>query len=136
MTKDSSRPVRNCRRTMWRQGGGRGHGRLIFSKRVDLASLQSAMCEAATSSASPPPSARDQLPSPLSTRCFTSNLLPLRGVKELDDLVTRAYVAKDTIESREGRFVQSVGVPGERIGDHDHLECRWGAACANSYMVI
>src|SRR6266849_3671438 len=30
------------------------------------------MCEAATSSASPPPSARDQLPSPLSIRCFTS----------------------------------------------------------------
>src|SRR5580704_17063726 len=72
MTKDSSRPARNCRRRIWRPRGGRWPGRRIFSKQVVPASLRSATSGAATSSASLRPSARDQLRLPSSIRYFTS----------------------------------------------------------------
>src|SRR2546425_10282373 len=72
MDTDSSRPDQSCRRTISRQRGGGFNGRPICSKRVVRAFLRSATYGAATSSASPPPSARDQRPSPLFIKCFTS----------------------------------------------------------------
>src|SRR5713226_7543938 len=72
MSTDSSRPDRSCRMTISRQRDGGCNGRPICSKRVVRAFLRSAMYGAETSSASPPPSARDQLPSLLFIKCFTS----------------------------------------------------------------
>ena len=54
-------------------------GRPIFSKRVDPASLRSAMCGAAMSSASPLRSARDRLPSHLFTRYSVNRQAGRRG---------------------------------------------------------
>src|SRR5262245_18710028 len=51
-------------------------------------------------------------------------ILPLfgrSGGQKLYDLTARTYVAEYPIECGERRFVQSVGVSGKRVGDHDHL---------------
>jgi hypothetical protein len=48
------------------------------------------------------------------------------GRQELDDLPARTYVSEYPIESGEHRFVQSVGMPGKGVGDHDHLVTDFG----------
>src|SRR4030095_1308862 len=58
---DSSRLARICRGTTWRRHGGRWHALPTFSKQACQACSLPATYEAATSSASHQPSARDRL---------------------------------------------------------------------------